>query len=485
MSYNLRVSEVLRAISRAGDVAAARPFGFSQRVAALALALAARVGLGEEERGDLLVAALLHSVGMAAVGGPHVAWPVELLQAALAQRGEVWDPEEPPTRVFIRHHLELLRFPEHTFAWLHRAGFAGAAQIARHMLERWDGQGAPSGLQGTQIPLPARLLGLAYAMAAAREDASLQSGAWIEALGGALFDPDLGAAARAVWESPEPWRAGRPAIALPAEDAEVTQQRRVAAHHTADPAAPTTVDDAETTPPEVAQDPAVAEVLRRYVIGLRGVDEDVPDIDRQLDQLLFGALGGFVEPGSPRLEAWLGILAAMADARAAFEEQHAQRVAALAQEIGLALQLPDAELRDLRLASLLYGVGRLALPSALLESRSPLTAEQRRLLQTYPRVTRSILAPLAALSGAVQIAALHAERIDGSGYPEGLTGEETPLAARILAVASTYMALIAERPYRPAYARSRALAILQAQSGALFDGLVTDSLEAIARGLLL
>jgi HD-GYP domain-containing protein (c-di-GMP phosphodiesterase class II) len=226
----------------------------------------------------------------------------------------------------------------------------------------------------------------------------------------------------------------------------------------------------------------IDELMSMYVLGLHDVDGDVPDIDRHIDNLLFAEYQGFLEPSSPVLESWLTLLGTMSDAKAAFDSGHCVRVATLAREIALILNVGDSEIREITLAGLVYGLGRLAVPSSLLESAMSLDDRQRRLVQECPRVTRSVLAPLAALGNVVTVASLYAERMDGSGYPEGRQGDSTPLGARILAVADTYEALIADRPYRPSHARSRALAIIQAQSGFLFDGLVTDSLEAVARG---
>jgi len=509
--YNIRVAEVLRAVSRATDVAAARPFGFGQRVAVAAMAIAERVGMPDHDRRDLLVAALLHGAGTAAVGGPvarlvltderrHLAeFPVDAIVAALAEVDSVDQEGEAATGVYIRHHLQLIRFPELTRLWLSRAGLAEPGAIAGLLLERHDAHG-PRGLAGDQLPLTARVLSIAYHLASVRRlihlpepfwhgQVDLDGADWIRALSGRIFDPALVDVAAEVWHDPSVWRAARLGLETSNHDDEDTADRRLAvpASHTLDPAAsPSTVDDVSA--PHDGHASAehrvgdVDELLENYVHGLHDVDEDVPDIDRYIDHLLYAEFGGFLEPTSPVLDAWLSIIGAMSDAKAALEDAHSRRVATLAQDIGLALELSDTQLLQLRLASLLFGAGRLGLPSTLLESAASLTPAQRRLLQEYPRVTRSVLAPLAPLGELVTTAALHAERLDGSGYPEGRSGDEIPLAARIVAVAATYMALISERPYRPAYARSRALAIVQAQSGALFDGLVTDSLEAVVRG---
>jgi HD-GYP domain-containing protein (c-di-GMP phosphodiesterase class II) len=109
---------------------------------------------------------------------------------------------------------------------------------------------------------------------------------------------------------------------------------------------------------------------------------------------------------------------------------------------------------------------------------------QRAILHTSPGLVRGLLEPLSSLGGVVEAASCHAERLDGSGGPEGRASARIPMGGRVLAVVDTFEALISERPYRPAHARARALHILQAQSGRLFDGVVTDALEGLARGEL-
>jgi putative two-component system response regulator len=99
-------------------------------------------------------------------------------------------------------------------------------------------------------------------------------------------------------------------------------------------------------------------------------------------------------------------------------------------------------------------------------------------------ITRTTLAPLRSIKGVLADAASYAERLDGSGYPAGLRGDEIPMAGRLLAVVDSFEAMQRQRPYRPGYSRARALHILQAQSGKLLDGVITDLVEGIARGEL-
>ena len=505
MEYNVRVAEVLRSLSRAADVAAAKPLGFSQRVARAALALAEEANVAAEQRGSLMLAGLLHGVGLAAVA-PHLAnlmgsderptlarFPGDVLLTVLEQGAA--DDEGHATNVFMRHLLALGHAPEITHAWLEQVGLGDAGLLALSIQERYDGSGAPRGVKGRQVSREAWLLAAAWLLTSLRHLAEQAPGgderaqraaellgdvSWIEAQSGRVFDPSLSDAIAALWANDVFW--SETAVRARAEapeggDEVVTTEARASAPATA----PITAEaEAPQTQERFAQ-PAKAPV-GDYVRGRYDVDEDVPDTDRHIDDLLYPRFGAFLEPTSPQLQAWLGLLSQMADAKDGFPEGHSVTVAQLCRELGLVLGLEDAALLRLVLAARVYRCGRLCLSSALLAEETRLSDAQRRQLKVASHVTRSILSPLAPLGDVVQIAALHTERFDGSGHPERLEGAAIPLGARVLAVADTYVALISPRPYRPAYSRSRALAIIQAQSGSLFDGLVTDSLEAVARG---
>ena len=236
--------------------------------------------------------------------------------------------------------------------------------------------------------------------------------------------------------------------------------------------------------PQMAGDlirPDVAELAQR-VCSQREVWEEVIFLDelpKRLDALFETTFG--VQVDFRTLENHFRVLAEIVDAHSPYMMGHSFAVTRTAIRIGETLGLDESALRDLHLAGLLHGCGRIAVPSHITQKRGGLDPDEFIRLHHYPNATRDALAPLNSLAELVDQASTHREKLDGSGYPEGRVGEEIPLIGRILAVADTFVALTSERPYRPAYSRSRAVAIVQVESARLFDGLIADALEEVYR----
>ena len=151
-------------------------------------------------------------------------------------------------------------------------------------------------------------------------------------------------------------------------------------------------------------------------------------------------------------------------------EEHTRRVAALAVEVGEALGLSGARLRDLAIGGLLHDVGKLSVPSSILQKPGPLDDDEFEVVKQHPQQGRELLAELGGFDDRVGRLVLdHHERLDGSGYPRGLSGTELDLETRILAVCDVYDALVSPRVYRGAWSNSKALALLQEESGVEFD----------------
>lgn len=127
---------------------------------------------------------------------------------------------------------------------------------------------------------------------------------------------------------------------------------------------------------------------------------------------------------------------------------HSRRVAALALFIGKKLGFRGAKLRNLYTAALLHDIGKISIPSDILTKNGPLTIEEIQYIKTHPLISSRILKNFKELSHLEKTVLYHHERMDGSGYPEGLKGNEIPLDARIIAVLDVFEALIGDRPYR-------------------------------------
>jgi putative two-component system response regulator len=117
----------------------------------------------------------------------------------------------------------------------------------------------------------------------------------------------------------------------------------------------------------------------------------------------------------------------------------------------------DTELVHVRRGALLHDIGKMGIPDAILLKPGPLTPEERKIMQQHPVVGESICAPLKSFRLVLPIIRHHHEKLDGSGYPDGLKGERIPVTARILSLADVYDALTTERPYKPAFSRDDAL----------------------------
>jgi diguanylate cyclase (GGDEF)-like protein len=164
------------------------------------------------------------------------------------------------------------------------------------------------------------------------------------------------------------------------------------------------------------------------------------------------------------------------DARDTSTANHSEVVAALAEAVGMELEL-DAEMVDhLRLAGLLHDLGKIGLPDAILKAPRRLTAEEYSIVKRHPEFGHSLLDGL-GIEPVDEWVLHHHEHWDGSGYPDGLAGEDIPLGARIILVADAFEAITADRPYRPAQSEEAALVELQRHAGSQFDPVVVEALR--------
>lgn len=168
------------------------------------------------------------------------------------------------------------------------------------------------------------------------------------------------------------------------------------------------------------------------------------------------------------LQSLLG-LANTLEARDRYTHGHSQRVAGLARRLALAAGLPDAPARTVAQAGLLHDIGKIGIPEAILSKPGPLTEEEWAVMRTHPVVGARIVAPLEFLSEEVGMIRHHHERIDGSGYPDGLRADAIPLGARILAVADVYDALSSDRPYRRRLSPAEVVAQIKCWAGQALD----------------
>jgi len=171
--------------------------------------------------------------------------------------------------------------------------------------------------------------------------------------------------------------------------------------------------------------------------------------------------------------------AEVVDAKSPFTGRHSTRVALLARGMGEVLGLGPEELRDLYRAGLLHDIGKLGISNRILDKNGPLTPLERKQVERHPVLTWTIVGQVEVFAGIARKAAVHHERLDGTGYPWGYGTAELGRDDRILAVADIYEALTATRPYRAGMPPERALSILDELKGVAVDADMVGAMEAL------
>jgi response regulator RpfG family c-di-GMP phosphodiesterase len=161
---------------------------------------------------------------------------------------------------------------------------------------------------------------------------------------------------------------------------------------------------------------------------------------------------------------------------------HAHRVASLATRLGRAMDLTPGDLTTLRQAALLHDLGKLAVPDAILRKPAPLTPEEQAIVRRHPEIGRELVAPVPYLTLAAGIVGDVFERLDGRGYPRGVTGDALAPATRIVAVADAFDTMTRPRVFRDPLPISDALLELKRCAGTQFDVEVVQALEALITG---
>ena len=139
---------------------------------------------------------------------------------------------------------------------------------------------------------------------------------------------------------------------------------------------------------------------------------------------------------------------------------HCERLAALSVAMGMAMELPPHHLLALHRGGYLHDIGKIAIPDSILLKSGPLTAAEWVIMRTHAAKGEDICRGIKCLNPVLPIIRSHHERWDGSGYPDGLAGDNIPLLARVLQFADIYDALVAARPYKPAMSSTRALRVM-------------------------
>ena len=156
-------------------------------------------------------------------------------------------------------------------------------------------------------------------------------------------------------------------------------------------------------------------------------------------------------------------------------DQHVERVAELASQVAEALDQPEHEVWRIRMAATLHDIGKTAIPAAILDKPGPLDEREWEFVRRHPVIGERIALAAPALASTAALIRSSHERVDGGGYPDGLTREEIPLGARIIAVCDAFDAMSTDRAYRRAMSAEAALEELRGNAGTQFDANIVEA----------
>ena len=423
---DIRLSELVSALSHALDVTGGQPMGHAERTCLIGQRLADAVGLESAQRSSLFYALLLKDAGCSTTAA-QIATTFGSDDQQVKHDSRLIDANRPRTALgYLRRNVApgapLIERARHLRAVvamsrggvdeLERMRCERGADIARaigldedaataitQLFEHWDGNGHPGERAGEEISLLARMACLSQTMEVF----------WQQ--GGAAAACDVARARRGTWFDP------------------------------------TLVDAVD----ELERDVCFwASLETPDVQAVEPADRVLRADDARLDRVA---------------EAFAGIV----DAKSPFTARHCEGVAEIADGMASTMGLDDATRRLLRRAALLHDLGKLGVSNRILDKPGALSDGEWGAVRRHPRLSMVILRAVPALAPVARLSATHHERLDGSGYPYGLTASELKLPDRILQVADVTDALTSERPYREALSPGEGLAIMRYDAGKRLD----------------
>jgi putative nucleotidyltransferase with HDIG domain len=236
---------------------------------------------------------------------------------------------------------------------------------------------------------------------------------------------------------------------------------------------------------QVSSEAELVQEVDRLRAALATRDQEAAEKERQLERYAADLRETFKRERARAQElrrSYTATVRALSNAvefRDAYTGKHAERVAAYGLEIAHRLDLPVAGQSEIEFGFLLHDIGKVAIPDAILHKPDALSDSERRLMAQHPVIGAEIIRGIEFLDSAAEIVRHHHERWDGQGYPDGLAGEQIPLAARVFAVADVFDALTTDRPYRRASSLSVAREMITAESATQFDPDVVEAFNSI------
>jgi len=180
-----------------------------------------------------------------------------------------------------------------------------------------------------------------------------------------------------------------------------------------------------------------------------------------------------LEDGSFRV---LCSIASWVDSRSLYTQGHMKKVAELSEQLASAISLSEAEIKTIKQGAIVHDIGMIGVSESILNMPGELTPQELDMMKLHPVIGGEMLSPLRFLSEASYIVRNHHERLDGSGYPDGLSGKQITSALQVVSLCDAYDVMTSPRPWRPALSREDAVAKLLEEKGAKFDPEITDAL---------
>jgi len=434
----LRLAELLSALSYALDMVEGQPAGHCVRCCWIGIHIGRDIGLGEAEIWELYYTLLVKDVGCSS-NAARICQLYMTDDIAFKRDFTTVNGSLPQVLRFVLSHTgmnsglaERFRALVHIFQnggqiakELMETRCDRGAEIARKMRfsdgviaairsfdEHWDGGGRPNGLRGEEIPIYSRIALLAQivdvfqtanGIEAAKREIEHRTGTW--------FDPRLAAAFDRVAADPEFWTALRS-------------------------------DD-----------------LQKAIFALEPAQERSFVDDDYLDDIA-------------------AAFAQVIDSKSPYTSGHSERVTLFSNLIAEELQYLPERRRWLKRAALLHDIGKLGVSNSVLDKPAKLDADEWTAMQQHAALGEKILSRIGAFADLALVAGAHHERLDGNGYPRGLKGEQISLDVRIVTAADIFDALTADRPYRAAMPVDKALAIMADMVDTAIDRRCFEALKA-------
>jgi putative two-component system response regulator len=182
------------------------------------------------------------------------------------------------------------------------------------------------------------------------------------------------------------------------------------------------------------------------------------------------------------VETVLFTLARVVEARDPYTGDHCDRLRHMAGALGRELRLEQAGLETLQRGTVLHDIGKIGIPDQVLMKQDRLTSEERRIMEKHVVIGAALLKPLASMRDTLPIVECHHEKWNGTGYPNGLAGEEIPLLARAFQVVDVFDALTSERPYKKALSYEESLVLMKEEvASGFWDPEIFEAFSGIVR----